>query len=82
MSETKTTWHKYPDEKPPKSGRYLVTIVSEFMGKRVTTDDFYDYKELLENYNRGPRYYWYYHNGEVIAWAERPEPYDPEVNND
>lgn len=79
---THVDWHPYPKEKPKKSGRYLVTIVSEFMGKRVTTDDFYDYKELLENYNRGPRYYWYYHNGEVIAWAELPEPYKSEVNDD
>ena len=25
MSENKVKWHKYPDEKPAKNGRYLVT---------------------------------------------------------
>lgn len=75
MSETKTKWHKYPKEKPPKTGKYLVTVKLEYMGIKVTTDDFYDYKEVLENYYRGrERYRWYYHNGEVIAWAELPEP--------
>ena len=77
MSETKTKWHKYPKEKPPKSGKYLVTVILECMGKLVTTDTFYDYKEILENYYRvGERYRWYYHNGEVTAWAELPEPFE------
>ena len=25
MSESKIIWHKYPDEKPPKDGLFLIT---------------------------------------------------------
>ena len=80
MSESKIVWHKYPKDKPPKSGRYLVTVILECMGIKVTTDDFYDYKEICENYYGGPRYRWYYHNGEVIAWAYTPEPFEEKKN--
>ena len=76
MSETKTKWHKYPKEKPPKTGKYLVTVKLEYMGIKVTTDEFYDYAEIFENYNRRPRYQWYQHNGNVLGWAELPEPFE------
>ena len=26
MIECKILWHKYPDEKPPKEGLYLITL--------------------------------------------------------
>ena len=26
MSESKIVWHKYPNEKPPKDGLYLITL--------------------------------------------------------
>ena len=69
MSETKTKWHKYPDEQPTKLRLYLVTyknkdhepciyIALYFNGWRTG-----DLSELKD----------------VIAWAELPEPYAEKV---
>lgn len=63
MSETKTVWHPYPDEKPPrKNTTYLVTQKSQWeeTGIRVTT----------ARWNVRT-----WQAVDVIAWAELPEPY-------
>lgn len=67
MSETKTVWHPFPDEQPPREKcRYLVTT-EEYPDWRnpshllVGTE-----KWLLGTWNTPSR---------VIAWAELPEPY-------
>lgn len=65
MSENKVKWHKYPDEKPAKNGRYLVTRIKTSMeGGR---------KEVITHYYAGE-----FHDEDwtkTIAWAELPEPY-------
>lgn len=32
MKTVKYNWKKFPENKPPKSGRYTVTVSDEFMG--------------------------------------------------
>ena len=69
---THVDWHPYPDEQPTKLRLYLVTYKNK------------DYEPCI--------YVALYFNGwrtgslseleDVIAWAELPEPYRPEVNND
>lgn len=72
---THVDWHPYPDEKPQKDGVYLVTI-------RVWNATYEDYFEGVG--------FSYFMNAdfkedaihEVIAWAEKPEPYRPEVKDE
>ena len=75
-----TTWHPYPKEKPKSYTKaYLVTIVKHYgkhQVKSVEKDTWADSKtggewETFDNS----------HDTEVTAWAELPEPYQPEVNN-
>lgn len=65
MSETKTVWHPYPQEKPPKQMEsYLTTMPKGIVGINTFIDSVFG---LYDN--------------EVIAWAELPEPYNPKENN-
>lgn len=66
MSENKVKWHPYPQEKPLKEGRYLVTfkhIFRNFVVIRSYPNSDWD-KEV------------------VIAWAELPKPYDKRRTKD
>lgn len=63
MSENKVKWHKYPDERPPKYGKYRVSVgVGD--DSYTTTSYWIPDKDLFENI-------W----NVVTAWAEMPEPY-------
>ena len=69
MSETKTVWHKYPDEKPPKDDWYLITYLDKSGEKWVITEE-YDKKKgrfLREPFDLN-----------VLAWAYAPEPFEEE----
>lgn len=66
MNENKVKWHPYPQEKPLKEGRYLVTfkhIFRNFVIIRSYPNSDWD-KEV------------------VIAWAELPKPYDKRRTRD
>ena len=72
---THVDWHPYPDEKPPKDGVYLVTM-------RV-------WDATYEDYFEGVGFFYFMNTNfkedaihEVIAWAEKPEPYRPEDKNE
>ena len=66
MSENKVIWHPYPQEKPIKSGQYLVTVEDTY-----NVIDFADYLSYDKQFlNEIDEY--------VIAWAELPEPYKGE----
>lgn len=67
MSETNTTWHKYPKEKPPKDDWYLITYLDKSGEKWVITEG-YDKKK--ERFLREP------FDLNVLAWAESPDPFD------
>ena len=54
-------WHKYPDEKPPKEGLYLITLK---FGNTKDVSMGYLTKDIYSN--------------TLTAWAEIPEPYNPE----
>lgn len=71
MSKNKVDWHPYPEEKPPCTDDYLITIKK---GRKLcVTKDCYDINEGEFEIE---------FNAKIIAWAELPEPYRPEVNND
>lgn len=65
-------WHKWPEEKPPVKGRFLVTekIKNEKLFVSMRTFD-------PEGKHNPP---WGFLLGgiEAIAWAELPEPYNPD----
>lgn len=69
--ETKVKWHKYPEEKPQKESKYLVTM------KLVTKGTKYI---IINDYVIGKRKYFFNCDSSVIAWAELPEPYE-EIKN-
>ena len=72
MSETKTTWHKYPEDKP-YGGYYNVTTEDEPGLKYVIPASFdsdrdeWLFNDQFEIYN-------------VIAWSELPEPFEDGEN--
>lgn len=70
MSETKTKWHKWPDEKPPCRGTYLVTIC---VG---------DGEPYVISYHFDPECQdplaCFFDGTKILAWAELPDPYKPE----
>lgn len=66
---TQVNWHPYPKEQPAKRGNYLVTLEATW-GKRYIEVDFYRGKWDVFSHKDGSYF--------VIAWAELPEPYDPE----
>ena len=65
---TQVDWHPYPEQKPEPYHTYIITIREE--GHLITLSDFY--------YHYG----WQFYEDCVVAWAELPEPYDPEGEDD
>lgn len=63
MSETKTVWHPYPQEKPKEDGSYLITTIYCHIPEVIS-----------ENYENGE----FNLDAFVVAWAELPEPYEEE----
>lgn len=67
MSENTVKWHPYPKEMPDMAGgeNYLVIIKHKRKAKI----------KIMKSGERGcftPPFF-----GEIIAWAELPEPYNP-----
>jgi hypothetical protein len=58
-------WNPYPETKPKKEGRYLITVEDD--GTYVVSDEFSTdrHEEWLDCFD-----------GDVTAWAELPEPYE------
>lgn len=67
----KVDWKSWPKEKPKIYGEYLVTRM--FPSKNIVTQ--------TAGFSLG-RWLTKTDSGEVIAWAEMPEPYQGETNND
>ena len=64
MSENKVKWHPYPQERPIEDNDYLITVKYSRRAKKVMKwDSFNGYFNIY---------------GDVIAWAEMPEPYEEE----
>lgn len=71
MSATKIDWHPYPEEKPKNGDSYLITVQKN-SGSLCIGSAFFDYDDWITFYSKV----------KIIAWAEQPEPYRPEVNDD
>ena len=68
---THVDWQPYPEEKPPCTDDYLITIKK---GRKLcVTKDCYDINEGEFEIE---------FNTKIIAWAEMPEPYKPEEPED
>ena len=67
MSENKVKWHPYPQEIPVEDNDYLITVKYSRRAKKVTTWD------SVNGY--------FYIEGNVTAWAELPEPYKEQKND-
>lgn len=67
---TKVDWHPYPEKRPKKSGKYLVTITSDDEKDEpiVTTREYNTKSEKFL-----PKWC-----SDIIAWAKLPKPYEPE----
>ncbi len=75
---THVDWHPYPKEKPKDDGYYIVTInpflnsypvVSDFWKSMTVCDEDFSKTETVS--------FWERYGGQVLAWAELPEPYCP-----
>lgn len=60
---THVDWHQYPQEKPSKSGDFLVTV-KKIEGEIVMIRFYTDWGEKF-NFN----------DKQILAWAELPQPY-------
>ena len=65
MSENKVKWHPYPQERPIEDDAYLITVKYRRTRKVMKWYCFNGYFSIY---------------GDVIAWAEMPEPYKEENN--
>ena len=58
-----TKWNKYPEDRPKKDGSYLITTIYSHIQEVIT-----------ESYTNGE----FNHDAFVVAWAEKPSPYEGE----
>lgn len=63
MSENKVIWHPYPQEKP-KRAREFYLVTTDVISNDIDIDYFNQLNQFADK--------------NVIAWAELPEPYNPE----
>lgn len=80
---THVDWHPFPKEKPKDDGYYIVTInpflnsypvVSDFWKSMTVCDEDFSKTETVS--------FWGTYGNQVLAWAELPEPYRPEKENE
>ena len=67
---TQVKWHPYPNEKPPKTGDYIVTIKGTLKKPLVSFDSYFGEFGVWVNYEID----------EIEAWAALPEPYQGDAN--
>lgn len=73
---THVDWHPFPEEKPKKGGLYLVTFKegagTAFIKRRVGVAI---YVKCIGEFG-GP------FSDHIVAWAEKPKPYQPEAQDE
>ena len=68
MQKTEIEWHKYPQEKPKECDEYLVTVNCGYFNLTETST----WKDgLFTDYENEPN-----RICSIIAWAEKPKPYE------
>lgn len=85
MQKETIEWHKYPDEEPKHSGRYLVTVDEEYLAMGVSNIDnlYYDKERKIFGYfdfvphTYAETFVPFDDEGEqsIIAWSELPKGY-------
>ena len=73
MKKTEIEWHPYPNEKPKRVDEYLVTINCGYF--KITSTSIWKNNKFQKYENKPGRI------GSITAWAEMPELYNPEENN-
>ena len=69
-------WKPYPEKKPPKQDLYLVTF------KEGGDDPFLEPYVGAEVYVKSIEEFACPFPEHIVAWAEKPEPYNPEAINE
>ena len=65
-------WHKWPEEKPPVKGRFLVT-------EKIKNEKLFVSMRIFDPEGKhNPPWGFLLGGPEAIAWAELPEPYVPD----
>lgn len=85
MQKETIEWHKYPDEEPKHSGRYLVTVDEEYLAMGVSNIDnlYYDKERKIfgyfdfDPYSDKEIFVPFDDAGEhsILAWSELPKGY-------
>lgn len=73
---THVDWHPYPKEKPQNEGNYLVSFRDSIDGDFEVMS----YIDIKISWFDGESFNWY--GSCIVAWAELPEPYQPELENE
>lgn len=71
MSETKTVWHKWPETQPRTRGRYIVT--EKIKGSKAFVSTMFFNPATPHN-----SWGFMMEGTKILAWAELPEPYEPD----
>lgn len=77
-------WHPYPDEVPPKTGLYLLSVSVNHLGRKVkipqVTLDWFSKRYFLDFPEDGG--FEETLNEHVLAWAKAPTAYIPNSKED
>ena len=84
-------WHPYPKETPPKECVYITTVhipgatknsirLCSYSNNLYSLDEYTFTKEDGSGFYSYDSEYGYYPELNVIAWCDRPEPYEGEEN--
>lgn len=68
---TQVEWHPYPDEKPFHEGKFLITLPTKYEDEDTIVIASWYGERWIKPSLRQP-----------IAWAELPEPYHPDGEDD
>lgn len=83
VTESKVKWHPYPKEKPKDDGYYIVTINPFLNSYPVVTDFWKSMTACDEDFSKTETVsFWERYGGQVLAWAELPEPYEQEAQDE
>ena len=75
MSKNRVKWHPYPQERPKKGNKYIVTIHVNGKVKHVTKSIYHKEDGGFFGLDKIPKF-------KVIAWTDIPDPYNKGEDSD
>lgn len=67
---TKVNWRKFPESKPKKKGKYLVTVFD-------SEDQTVKPRVIVARWRKKTGQFWGVPDWNILAWMEFPAPYEP-----